>query len=169
MGRPPALLALLAALAASDTPHASPAPEAQAQPWLDAALPVGQRAAALLAKMTNEEKIAQLNRPSCGSPAPAPTPATLRPRPLCARRQACSPCSPRCVWVGADSDALLETGVGLLEYPAVLAGAHNATQVVANRNAMQRKFLAAGAPRSPHQTAATHRTPPHGHPTYYCR
>ena len=26
--------------------------------------------------------------------------------------------------------------MGLLEYPAVLAGAHNATQVVANRNAI---------------------------------
>ena len=38
----------------------------------------GQRAAALLAKRTNEEKIAQLNRPSCGPPAPAPAPAPPR-------------------------------------------------------------------------------------------
>ena len=97
MGRPPALLALLAALAASDTPHASPALEAQAQPWLDAALAVGQRVSALLAKMTNEEKIAQLNRPSCGPPAPAHTHATLHHRPLCAcgNRQPCSPCAHR--------------------------------------------------------------------------
>ena len=79
----------------------------QSKPWLDPSQPISQRVEALLAQMTMQDKLWQLQRPDY-------------------------------------SPNLPQTGVGLLEFPAITNGAKSASDVVRNRNAIQKAILSAG-------------------------
>jgi beta-glucosidase len=101
------LLILLLVLPAHSITHLPHSSTPSTFPWSDPAQPIPDRVEALLAAMTETDKLWQLQRPSYTPSIPS-------------------------------------TGCGILEFPTIIASSKNATQVAANRNAVQRAFLSAG-------------------------